>query len=98
MLSVAILLLAIAPNELEQARDRQDRAALERLATSYGSAAAKQPADAQAQYLYAVAQSYLAEVLTELKDKNGGRAAAETGIKAAEKAVALKPGVAENHR
>ena len=98
MLSVAILLLAIAPAELEQARDRQDRAALERLATSYGSAAAKQPADAQAQYLYAVAQSYLAEVLTELKDKNGGRAAAETGIKAAEKAVALKPGVAENHR
>jgi tetratricopeptide (TPR) repeat protein len=87
-----------ATRDLEQARDRQDRAALERVAAGYRSTAAKQPNDANAQYLFAVAQSYLAEVATELKDKNGGRAAAETGIQAAEKAVALKPSTAEHHR
>ena len=68
------------------------------MAASYDATAAKQSNDAQAQYMLAVAQSYLAEVATELKDKNAGRAAAETGIKAAEKAVSLKPDVAEHHR
>lgn len=87
-----------APRDLEQARDRQDRAALERIAASYRAAASKQPGDATAQYNMAVAQSYLAEVATELRDKNGGRTAAEAGIQAAEKAVALKPSVAEHHR
>lgn len=94
----AIRLLTGAPRELDQARDRQDRSALERMASSYSAAAAKQANDAQAQYMLAVAQSYLAEVATELKDKNGARSAAETGIKAAEKAVSLKPTVAEHHR
>lgn len=94
----AAALLHAAPRELEQARDRQDRAALERIAASYNAAAAKQANDAQAQYMFAVAQSYLAEVATELKDKNGGKSAAEIGIKAAEKAVSLKPAVAEHHR
>ena len=87
-----------ATRDLEQARDRQDRPALARIAEGYRATAAKQTNDANAQYLFAVAQSYLAEVATELRDKNGGRAAAETGIQAAEKAVALKPSVAEHHR
>ena len=65
---------------------------------SFGAAAGKQANDAQAQYMLALADSVLAEVATELKDKNGGRAAAEAGIKAAKKAVALKPDVAEHHR
>jgi tetratricopeptide (TPR) repeat protein len=86
------------PREVEQARDKQDRAALERLASHYSSAAAKQVKDASAQYLSAIAHSYLAEVATELRDKNAARAAAETGIQAAEKAVALQPSAAENHR
>jgi tetratricopeptide (TPR) repeat protein len=98
ILVLAVGVLTAAPRELEQARDRQDRAALERLASSYNAAAAKQANDPQAQYLFAVAQSYLAEVATELKDKNAGKAAAELGIKAAEKAVSLKPSVAEHHR
>jgi tetratricopeptide (TPR) repeat protein len=88
---------ALAP-DLEHARDRQDRAGLERIAAGYASEAAKQGAGAQAQYNLALAQSFLAEVATELRDKNGGRAAAETGIKAAEKAVSLVPSVAEHHR
>jgi tetratricopeptide (TPR) repeat protein len=100
---VALLALTVAANgaappELEKARDRQDRAALERIASSYAAAAAKQSNDAHSQYAWALAQSYLAEVATELRDKNAGRVAAETGIKAAEKAVALQPSVAEHHR
>jgi tetratricopeptide (TPR) repeat protein len=87
-----------ATRDLEQARDRQDRPALERIAAQLASVASKQANDANAQYMLAVAQSYLAEVATELRDKNAGRAAAETGIKAAEKAVALKPDAAEHHR
>ena len=98
LILAAVQILPGVPRELEQARDRQDRAALERIAASYNTAAAKQSNDAQAQYIFAVAQSYLAEVATELKDKNGGRAAAEVGIKAAEKAVSLKPDIAEHHR
>jgi tetratricopeptide (TPR) repeat protein len=103
MLIVGVVALAAAlttaPSpESEQARDRQDRPALERIASTYAVTAGKQSGDAQAQYNFARAQSYLAEVATELKDRNGGRAAAETGIKAAEKAVALKPAVAEYHR
>jgi tetratricopeptide (TPR) repeat protein len=94
----AIQLIFAAPRELENARDLQDRAALERIVASYSDAAAKQANDAHAQYMLAVAESYLAEVSTELKDKNGGRSAAEAGIKAAEKAVSLKPAIAEHHR
>ena len=94
----AIQLIFGASRELEHARDLQDRAALERIVSSYAESAAKQANDAQAQYMLALAESYLAEVATELKDKNGGRAAAEAGIKAAEKAVSLKPTVAEHHR
>jgi tetratricopeptide (TPR) repeat protein len=94
----AIQLVFAAPGELEHARDLQDRAALERIVASYGETAAKQANDAHAQYMLAVAESYLAEVATELQDKNGGRSAAEAGIKAAEKAVSLKPAVAEHHR
>jgi tetratricopeptide (TPR) repeat protein len=94
----AVQMLTGAPRELEQARDRQDRSTLERMASSYNAAAAKQANDPQAQYMLALAQSYLAEVATELRDRNGGRVAAETGIKAAEKAVSLKPTVAEHHR
>lgn len=87
-----------AARDLEQARDRQDRPALERIAATYRAAAAKQSNDANVQYASAVAQSYLAEVATELRDKNAGRAAAEAGIQAAEKAVALNPSAAEHHR
>lgn len=92
------LAFALAPPELEQARNRQDRQALERIAAEYASAAGKQPQEASSQYKLALAQSYLAEVATEKNDKSAGKAAAEAGIKAAEKAVSLKPGVAEHHR
>jgi tetratricopeptide (TPR) repeat protein len=84
--------------ELDKARDVQNRAVLERLASQLSGAADKLPNDAQAQYRMALAQSYVAEVAMETGDKNAARAAAETGIKAAERATTLKPEMAEYHR
>lgn len=92
------LAAATPANDLEGARDRQDRAFLEKMAGELSQSAANKASDAAAQYQFALAQSFLAEVALELKDKNLARSAAETGIKAAEKAVSLKPADAENHR
>lgn len=100
MILAAALLLAGATSfpALETARDAQDRAALERIAAEWASLAAKQTNDAGAQYRAALAQSYLAEVALELRDKNLAKGAAETGIRLAERAVSLDPKNAENHR
>ena len=101
MLAVFIaffLAAAGAPSPLETARDKQDRAALTDLAAQYNAAAAKAPNDADAQYRAALANSYIAEVHIELKDRKAGSAAAEQGIKLAEKAVGLKPDNAEYYR
>jgi len=87
--------LAATPSALETARDRQDVAVLERAVEDSSAAAAKAPNDADAQYRSAVACSYLAEVEIEQHDKKKARPVAERGIKAAERAVALKPGVAD---
>jgi len=87
-----------AGGDLEKARDAQNRGSLERYASQFAAATDKQPNDVQAQYRLALAQSYLAEVAMETGDKNQARAAAETGMKAAEKAASLKPDVAEYHR
>ena len=84
--------------EARSARDKQDRAALERVIQGLQSAAAAKPNDDAAQYRLAVAQSYLAEISLELRQKNEARNAAVAGIKAAEKAVALKPAMGEYHR
>lgn len=62
------------------------------------SAAQKASGDADAQYRVALASSYLAEVALERKDKKEAQRAAETGIRAAEKAIAIKSNVAEYHR
>ena len=96
----ALLLLFLASSfaDLERARDRQDRAALEKLAAGATAAASKQPGSAAAQYRAALASSYLAEVAMELRDKAQAKAAAEVGIAAAEKAVSLDAGNAEHHR
>ncbi len=87
-----------APNDLEKARDAQDRAALQRQIGALSAAAGKDPKNAGAQYDVALAQSYLAEVATEQRDKSAAASAAQNGIQAAEKAVALKPDSAEYHR
>lgn len=94
--SLALFLLVSPP--LENARDVQDRAALERIASDAGASAAKTPNDAAAHYNAALAYSYLSEVALELKDKNAAKSAAETGIRSAERAVALDGKSAEYHR
>jgi tetratricopeptide (TPR) repeat protein len=86
------------PAALESARDRQDRPALEKIAADSAAAAAKSPKDADAQYAAALAYSYLAEVALEVRDRKQAQQAAEQGVRAAERAIALKPGVAEYHR
>jgi tetratricopeptide (TPR) repeat protein len=87
-----------APSPLEIARDQQDRAALQKLASDAGTAAAKAPTDAPAQFQAALAYSYLAEVAIEQRDRKAGRAAAEQGIKSGEKAIALQPANADYYR
>lgn len=84
--------------DLETARDRQDLAALAKMAAALGEAAAKNEGDAAAQMEFALAQSYVAEVAQEQHDKGLAKTSAETGIKAAEKAVSLKPNEPEPHR
>ena len=99
MFFIALALFAVPGDKsLETARNAQDRAALERIAGEAREAAAKQPNDAHAQYRFALAQSYLAEVALELRDKNLAKKAAETGIQAAQKAVSIDGKTAEYHR
>lgn len=86
------------PPELKKARDAQDRAALDRLAAEATAAAQARAGDDAALYRAALAQLVRAEVAMEQRDRNGARAAAEEGIRAAEKAAELKPSSAEYHR
>ncbi|MCL4402019.1 MAG: tetratricopeptide repeat protein [Acidobacteria bacterium] len=89
---------APSPTALEDARNRQDRAALEKIVSELAGPAQKQPDDAAGQYRLAQAESYLAEVAFELRDKTAAKTAAEAGIRAAERAASLKPQAAEYHR
>jgi len=97
-LVLAAFLAAPSPSPLETARNVQDRAALEKLAGEAGAAAAKSSNDPEAQYRAALVYSYLAEVQIEMHDRKAGRASAEQGIKAAERAFSLKPDNAEYYR
>jgi len=97
----AIFLMAAllaAPGPLESARDRQDRPALEKQISDLSATAQKSPRDADAQYRVALASSYLAEVSLELHDKSQAERAADPGIEAAERAIAINPKNAEYYR
>lgn len=97
----AIFLMAAllaAPGALESARDRQDRAALEKQISELSAAAQNAPRDADAQYRVALASSYLAEIALELRDKSRAEHAAEAGIQAAERAIAINSKNAEYYR
>ncbi len=95
LLAASILAAAV---DIQAARDRQDKNGLYAAVSGLQQAAGKAANDAASQYRLAVADSYLAEVLQQLGDKKGAAAAAEDGIHAAERAVALQGNVAENHR
>jgi tetratricopeptide (TPR) repeat protein len=95
-----LLMFAAGPGgpDLEKARDAQDRPALDKLVAQSASAAQSKANDAAMQYKLALAESYAAEVAIEVHDKNAAHSAAEAGIDAAKKAVALKGDSAEYHR
>jgi tetratricopeptide (TPR) repeat protein len=100
-LTYVVLTAALAAglvDEARRARDAQDRTALEKLAAQALAAAEKQPASARAQYEAALAHSYWAEVLAELRDMAGSSRAAQAGIGPAERAVRSEPNSAEHHR
>lgn len=92
------LAAAYGVEDLDRARDKQDRGTLERIVGEFRGIADKQPNDATAQYRYALAMSYLAEVSVEMRDKDKARNYAENGVRVAEKAVGLKPNTSEYHR
>jgi tetratricopeptide (TPR) repeat protein len=89
---------AMDDSELVKARDRQDRAALDKMAGELRTIAEQQTKDATAQYRAALAESYAAEVAVEMRDKTAAKNAAQAGIDAAERAVNLKPDSAEYQR
>jgi tetratricopeptide (TPR) repeat protein len=93
-----IAALLATPGALENARDRQDGAALEKQIAELSDAAQKAPHDPEAQYRVALASSYLAEVSLELHDKSRAEHIAESGIQAAGRAIAINPGNAEYYR
>jgi tetratricopeptide (TPR) repeat protein len=84
--------------DLMNARDKQDRAVLDKIVAESRTAADKQQNDANAQYRLAVAESVAAEVAIEQKDKAKGREFAEGGMRAAEKAVGLNANSSEYNR
>src|SRR5258707_15480250 len=84
--------------ELIKARDRQDRTALEKLAGEFRAQADKDPKDAAAQYRFALAESYFAEVAIETRDKAAAKNAAQARIHAAQRALALKRDYSEYQR
>jgi tetratricopeptide (TPR) repeat protein len=89
---------AMDDSELVKARDRQDRAALDKMAGELRTIAEQQTKDATAQYRAALAESYAAEVAVEMRDKTAAKNAAQAGIDAAERAVSLKADSAEYQR
>jgi tetratricopeptide (TPR) repeat protein len=99
-ISIAALFATSAFNDVDliKARDRQDRTALEKLAGDLRVAADKDLKDAAAQYRFALAESYFAEVAIETRDKVAAKNAAQTGIDAAERAVNLKGDSSEYQR
>ena len=95
-----LALAAPAPWEADllKARDKQDKAELQKLIGNLQAAADKTPNDADAQYRVALANSYLGEISLELKDKTAAEKAAEAGVRAAQAAINLQPKNAEYYR
>ena len=83
--------------ELQRARDRQDKVALEQMISKLQQDT-KTKSSAEAEYRLATAYSYAAEVAIEMKDKAKAQQLAEAGIDAAKKAIAVNGNNAEYHR
>lgn len=86
------------PPDLKSARDKQDRAALDKLSESSSAQLQTKPDDPKILTRAALTEFTRAEVLLELRDRNAARGAAEAGIRHAEKLVQAQPKSAEAHR
>jgi len=98
LLALAVAAVVVRADQIDDARNRQDRGYIRWVATQAEAAAKKNPKDAGAQYRLAQAESLRAEVALEVHDKDVAKTAAEDGIAAAQRAVDLQPRVAEYHR
>jgi tetratricopeptide (TPR) repeat protein len=98
MMPVLALAQGGLPAAWQKARDVQDRAALDGIAQAAAKEAEGKAGDAAALYRAALAESLRSEVAMEQRDKGAAGAAAQAGIRLAERAVAAKPGVGEYHR
>jgi tetratricopeptide (TPR) repeat protein len=96
--AAGFLLAAPSPSELTSARNHQDLAALTNLISQYQQAAQAKPDCSDCLYKLALANSYAAEVTTELRDKRKAEAFAEAGMASAQKLTASTAGNAEYHR
>jgi tetratricopeptide (TPR) repeat protein len=83
---------------LRNARDRQDLATLDRLIAQTSQLARGNPSSPDAQYRFALANSYAAEVAMQLRDRKKAESYAEAGIDPAQKAVQENGGDPEYHR
>jgi len=86
------------PPDLKPARDKQDRATLDKLSAEANAQVQAKPEDVRALTRAAIVENIRAEVLLELRDRNAARGAAEAGIRHAEKLVQVQPKSAEAHR
>lgn len=99
LLPIVVMAADLGTGALEQARDRQDLAALENMIPQYQKAAQQGVVNsAEANYRLALAYSYSAEVAMEIRDKKKAETFAEAGVEAAKKALSKKPSDAEYHR
>lgn len=88
----------VLPPDLKSARDKQDRAALDKLSEAAAVQLQAKPDDPKRLTRAALTEFTRAEVLLELRDRNAARGAAEAGIRHAERLVELQPKSAEAHR
>ncbi len=93
-----VTLTAAGLNDLINARDHQDSAALDRLVKQYQQVVQRNAKSAEAYYQLALGYSYSAEVAMELRDKKKAESLAEAGLDAAKKALEGNGGKAEYHR
>jgi tetratricopeptide (TPR) repeat protein len=96
ILSGSICLAALL-TDLQSARNRQDRNAVDQLISRL-QAQAKSSSTPDSQYQLALAYSYAAELSMEQRDKKKSEEYAESGVDAAKKALEAKPNDAEYHR
>lgn len=95
---IMVPVVALAADDLDHLRDRQDRPGLEARAAALHQAAEKTSGDANGWYRSAIAYSYAAEVAQEMKDKAAAQKSAEAGVADIDKAIEINGKAADYYR